>query len=205
MRALGISFEDEVLCFEEDNFERFRAISPAALVPCLRDGERLVWDSLAIAEYLAERHLGVWPKDEDARAWARCAAAEMHGGFGPLRNQCPMNVGVRARLRHIDEGLQRNINRIDELFNEGIKRFGGPWLAGADLTAVDAFYAPVAYRIRTYGLDVSEVAMAWVEHVITHPQMLAWEQVALSETYREVAQETELAATADILDDHRTG
>lgn len=203
MRALGIPFTDEVLCFEEDNFERFRQFSPAALVPCLKHGERTVWDSLAIAEYLAERHAGVWPTDEDTRAWARCATAEMHGGFGPLRAQCPLNVGVRAKLRRIDNTLQRNISRIDELFTEGLNRFGGPWLAGSDFSAVDAFYAPVAYRIRTYNLTVGESATAWVKKIIAHPDMLVWEAAALSETHRELDQETELAASAEIIADHR--
>ena len=112
MQARDIPFADEILYFEEENYERFRAFAPNGQVPCLKDGDRTIWDSLAIAEYLAERNPGCWPTDDDARAWARSATAEMHGGFAWLRNICPMNVGVRATLHQIETPLQRNIDRI---------------------------------------------------------------------------------------------
>ena len=151
--------------------ERFREFAPNAQVPCLKDGSRgsgasTIWDSLAIIEYLAERHEGCWPEDGKARMWARCATAEMHGGFSALRNQCPMNVGVRARLHKIDKPLQRDIDRIGELFAQGLEQFGGPWLAGSTFSAVDAFYAPVAYRTRTFDLDIGPAGRQWVEHIL---------------------------------------
>src|SRR5690606_10101576 len=115
--------------------------------------------------YLAERHPGVWPEDGEARAFAQCVAAEMHGGFGALRNDCTMNVGVRVKPKPMSPALERNVARVRELLEEGLERFGGPWLAGAEFTAADAFYAPVAFRIRTYGLDVGK-GRAWVERVL---------------------------------------
>lgn len=208
MRALDIPFGDEIIYFEDDNYERFRAFAPNAQVPCLKhkdlkDGDLTIWDSLAIMEYLAERHQGVWPADEKARTWARCAAAEMHGGFAPLRNICPMNVGVRAKLHQVDLPLQRNLDRIGELFAEGLDSFGGTWLAGDSFTAVDAFYAPVAYRVRTFDLDIGAKGRAWVDHIIAHPAMEAWEAEALAETQREIGHEQDVADVAIVTDDFR--
>ncbi len=203
MKALNIPFENEIIYFEEDNYERFRAFAPNAQVPCLKDDDRTIWDSLAIMEYLAERHEGVWPEDEKARTWARCAAAEMHGGFAPLRNQCPMNIGVRAKLHAVDLPLQRNLDRIGELFAQGLDSFGGPWLAGDSFSAVDAFYAPVAYRVRTFDLDVGEKGRGWVDHIIAHRAMQAWETEALAEPHREIGHEEEIAETATVTEDFR--
>ena len=210
MKALDIPFVDEIVCFEEENYDRFRAFAPNGQVPCLKhdrgSGNILtVWDSLGIAEYLAERHPGCWPEDGEARTWARCAAAEMHGGFGPLRNICPMNVGVRATLHRIEMPLQRNIDRIGELFAEGIERFGGPWLAGERFTIVDAFYAPVAYRVRSFGLDIGTAGQAWVERILAHPAMLEWERQALAEPYREIGHESEMAEAATVPAEYRAG
>ncbi len=205
MKALGIGFEDRLEPFAKpDNYEDFRRFSPTGQVPVLIDGARVVADSLAIALYLAERHPGVWPEDGEARVFAQGAVAEMHGGFGHLRNDCTMNVGVRVTPKPMSEGLRRNIERVREIFETGLSRFGGPWLAGAEFSAVDAFYAPVAFRIRTYGLDVGN-GQAWVDLVLTHPAMLEWEAAALAETWREASHEEELAAAGVITADYRTG
>ena len=126
----------------------------------------------------------------------------MHGGFGHLRNDCTMNVGVRVQPKPMSEGLMRNVRRVREIFEEGLERFGGPWLAGAQFSAVDAFFAPVAFRIRTYGLDVGK-GQIWVEHVLAHPAMLDWEAQALAETWREESHEAELAAAGIITADYR--
>ncbi len=203
LRALGIAFEDRIERFTApDNFDAFRAFSPTGQVPVLIDGDRTLWDSLGIALYLAERHEGVWPTDEAARAFAQCAVAEMHGGFSALRNDCTMNVGVRVTTRAHWPALTRNIARVRELFEHGLDTFGGPWLAGAAFTALDAFYAPVAFRIRTYGLDVGR-GQAWVDRVIAHPAMQEWEAAALAETWREASHEAELAAAGTITADYR--
>src|SRR5690606_22390038 len=154
MRALSISFEEKLIQFPGgDSYDFFRRVSPNGRVPCLVDGDTPVWDSLAIVEYLAERHASVWASDTRARAWSRSAAAEMHSSFGALRNICGMNCGIRVALRERPPALERDLARIGELWNEGLSRFGGPFLAGGGVTAVDAFYAPVVFRAQTYGLE----------------------------------------------------
>ena len=204
MKALGIAFEDRVEPFAAPSNPQFLSFSPTAKVPVLMDGARTVHDSLAIALYLAERHDGVWPADHDARAWAMSAVAEMHSGFGVLRNDCTMNVGVRVRPKPMSDALKADVARIAALFAEGLQRFGGPWLAGAAFTVADAFFAPVAYRIRTYGLDVG-AGQAWVDRIIAHPAMQQWEAEALAEPWREAAHEAELHACGDVLSDYRHG
>ena len=209
LKALEVPFEDRTELFElPDNYDVFRSFSPTGQVPVLIDGERTVWDSLGIVLYLAERHAGVWPSDEAARAFAQCAVAEMHGGFGALRGQCTMNVGVRVAKGTHDAALARNVARLRELFEEGLARFGGPFLAGAEFTALDAFYAPVAFRVRTYALDVGPSVgggQAWVDHILAHPAMLEWEAAALLEPWREVTHEDELLASGSVIEDLRQG
>ncbi|CDO37424.1 MULTISPECIES: glutathione S-transferase family protein [Novosphingobium] len=203
MKALGIAFEDRIEPFTRPvNFDEFRSFSPTGQVPALIDGERTVWDSLGITLYLADRHPGIWPQDEAARAFAQSIVAEMHGGFAALRNDCTMNVGVRVRPRPMSEALRRNVERLREMFEQALARFGGPWLAGPDFTAADAFYAPVAFRIRTYGLDVGG-GQAWVDHVLDHPAMRQWEAEALTEAWREEGHEAELAECGEIVADYR--
>jgi glutathione S-transferase len=150
MRERRIAFREHPVAFgDESNWQSYRKISPSGKVPCLVDGDTVVWDSLAIAEYLAERHQGVWPADAGARAWARSAAAEMHSGFSELRNHCSMSCGIRIRLNETPPALERDIARLNTLWNDGLRRFGGSYLAGSEFSAADAFYAPVAFRIQT--------------------------------------------------------
>lgn len=204
MTALEIAFEDRIEPFLAPvNYDAFRAFSPTGQVPVLIDGTRTVWDSLGIILYLAERHDGVWPTGEEARAWAMCAVTEMHGGFSALRNERTMNIGVRVDAAPGSAALDRDVARVTELWAEGLDRFGGPWLAGADFTAVDAFYAPVAFRVRTYGIDVGPAGLAWVERIIAHPAMRDWEATALAETWREESHEADLAACGSITADFR--
>ncbi|MET4897442.1 glutathione S-transferase family protein [Sphingomonadaceae bacterium jetA1] len=206
MKALGIPFADRIEPFEAaENYAAFRAFSPTGQVPVLLDGERTVWDSLGIALYLAERHPGVWPTDEAARAWAMCAVTEMHGGFGALRAARTMNVGVRVEARGASPALLRDVARLAELWAEGLGRFGGPWLAGDDFSAVDAFYAPVAFRVRTYGIDVGTAGAAWVAAILAHPAVRDWEAQALAETWREAGHEAELLDCGRVTADHRAG
>ena len=204
MTELGIEFEEQFQPFEsEDNFEKFRTFSPTGKVPCLTDGETVVWDSLAIAEYLAERHPGTWPEDGAARTFARCAAAEMHSGFPDLRNICPMNCAITVEMAGIPDGLQRDINRIDELFSEGLAIFGGGFLAGDKFTAVDAFYCPVAYRFRSYQLPLSEVAGEYCDRLLKVAAMQAWDAAAIQESWREVSHEEEAGAAGKVVADRR--
>jgi glutathione S-transferase len=204
MTALGISFEDRLEPFAAaTNYAAFRSFSPTGQVPALIDGERTVWDSLGIILYLADRHPGVWPADEAARAFAQSATAEMHSGFTTLRNDCTMNIGVRVEPHLPSPALNKDISRLRELWEQGLDRFGGPFLAGKTFTVIDAFYAPVAFRVRTYGLDVGPVAQAWVDHILAHPAMQQWEQEALAETWREDSHEAEMGAAGRIIEDYR--
>jgi glutathione S-transferase len=180
-----IPFEERQVALQEDSsWDAFRSFAPNGKVPCLRDGDTVVWDSLAIVEYLAERHPGVWPDDAKARAWARCAVAEMHSGFTALRGTCPMNCGVRVELHRIDPPLQRDLSRLAELWNEGLARFGGPFLAGAAFGAADAFFAPVAWRILSYGLPLDDASLAYAQRLRELPGMRRWYVAAMAETVR---------------------
>jgi glutathione S-transferase len=207
MQAIDIPFEERVMPFDPGGYgashDTFRIFSPSGLVPCLHDDETVIWESLGIVEYLAERHTGVWPTTPRSRAWARSATAEMHAGFGALRNTCTMNIGLRIRLHETPPALVRDIARLDELWTEGLTRFGGPFLAGEDFTAVDAFYAPVAFRIRTYGLTLSHAPAAYGARLLTLPAMQRWEADALAETWREPGHEEEARAVGEILEDRR--
>ena len=188
---------------ESINYAAFRNFSPTGQVPALIDGDRTVWDSLGVTLYLADRHPAVWPQEESARAFAQSAVAEMHSGFATLRNECPMNVGVRVERDLPSPQLNRDIARLSELWGEGLKRFGGPFLAGPAFTAIDAFYAPVAFRVRTYDLNVGPVARGWVDHMLALPAMQEWEAAALAETWREESHEADVGAAGRIIADHR--
>lgn len=204
LRTLGIAFDEDMQVFAPvSNREAFRAFAPNGTVPCLHDGSTVVWDSLAIIEYLAERHPGIWPADPAARAWARCAAAEMHGGFSTLRNQCGMSVGVRVRLHAISPALAQDIARIDELWCDGLQRFGGPFLAGPAFSAVDAFFTPVAFRVRGYDLALSAPAQDYAARLLALSAMREWETAALAETSREPGHEAEVLAAGEIIEDRR--
>ena len=204
MRELNIPFQEELRPFSDgSNWDAFRTFSPSGKVPCLVDGQTAVWDSLAIVEYLAEKHSGVWPQAPAARAWARSAAAEMHSGFGVLRDRCTMNCGLRVRLRELPAALNKDIERIDELWREGLQRFGGPFLAGSAFTAVDAFFAPVAFRVQTYKLDLSEAARTYASRLLQLPSMQSWYEDALVEPWREVGHEEEVRQTGEVERDFR--
>jgi glutathione S-transferase len=160
-----------------------RAFSPSARVPCLHDGDTVVWDSLAIAEYLAERHPGMWPLDPVARAFARSASAEMHSGFGHLRNEMSMCIKERVDVRPWSPGLAADIARVTEIWSEARRRFasGGPYLTGA-FGIADAFYAPVAFRFRTYMVAPDGAAGAYLDALTAHPWVKEWETAARAET-----------------------
>lgn len=204
MTELSIPFEEEVSPFKEgSNWEEFREFSPSGLVPCLVDGLRKIWDSFAIAEYLAERHEGVWPEHDEPRAWARCASSEMHSGFSALRDICPMNCGVRVELQSAPSSLGKDLARIDELWNEGFSQFGGPFLSGQHFTAVDAFFVPVAFRIRSYDLGLSKPAIEYANMLLALDSAKAWEKAALLESWREPGHEKDTTKYGRIVEDNR--
>ena len=160
-----------------------RTFSPSARVPCLHDGDTVVWDSLAIAEYLAERHPGMWPNDAATRAWARSVASEMHAGFSALRNDMTMCIRESVDVRPWSSTLAGDIERVSEIWNEGRRRFsdGGAYLCGA-FSLADAFYAPVAFRFRTYAVAPDGAAGDYLRDLLAHPLLREWEDAALKET-----------------------
>ncbi|MEQ1571868.1 MAG: glutathione S-transferase family protein [Myxococcota bacterium] len=197
MRELAIPFEERLVPFGSN----FRAFSPSGLVPCLHDGPIRVWDSLAIALYLGERHPGVWPTDPVARAWATSAAAEMHSGFTALRSRCSMNCGIRAT---IDPGpVRADLDRLSELWSASLDQFGGPFLAGPTFGAVDAFFAPVAFRIQTYGLQLDPASLAYAARLRALPSMSQWYRDALAETERDERHDAESRAVSNWTEDLR--
>lgn len=203
MRKLGIPFLEQLTPFGAPG--SFRSFSPSGRVPCLVDGERVIWDSLAIIEELAEQFPQVWPADTTARAWARSAAAEMHSGFSALRNGCPMNCGLRVRIDPWPAAVLADLARIDELWNDGFNRFGGPFLAGNKFTAVDAFFAPVAFRVQTFTPQLSERSMSYVKLLLELPAMQEWYADGLAEVWRDEAHDEEIRESGTVLADLRQG
>jgi glutathione S-transferase len=164
------------------------AHSPSRLVPALKDGELVIWDSLAICEYLHEKlpQAKLWPDDSTRRALGRSAAAEMHSGFASLRGECPMDLTLRIAA-DLTEATAGNIRRIVELWSGLRGRFGkdGPYLLG-DWSIADAFFTPVATRFRSYGVRLSDygdqgAAGAYCEALLQTPEFKAWEAAALAE------------------------
>ena len=204
MRTLDIPFEEKLHVFGPGFKAKETGSSPSGKVPCLHHDARIVWDSLAIAEYLAERHPGVWSANDDARAWARCAAAEMHSGFQALRNECSMNCGVRVTLKQHSAALRAELARIAELWGEGLQRFGGPFLAGKGFGAVDAFFCPVAFRVQGYGLEMPAPAAAYVKRLLALDSMKDWYRAALAEPWRDQPHEDEIAQVGRVTQDLRS-
>ncbi len=188
----GIPFQEIMVRF--DGFapgSPFRktmdALSPVGKVPVLVDGALVVWDSLAIAEYLAEQFPDkqLWPAEAAARARARSICAEMHSGFAPLRTACPMNI--EAQLHAVGQliwrdkpAVRQDVARIEAMWTELLDRHGGPLLFGA-FSIADAYFAPVCMRIKTYGLPVSAPVAAYIERVCALPGVQAWIDAALAE------------------------
>jgi glutathione S-transferase len=204
MTELRIDFAERLVPFgAHQGPEGFARFSPTGRVPVLREDELTVWDSLAIVDHLAEARPDVWPADRAARAWARSATAEMHAGFARVRDVCSMNCGIRVALHPQDAAFDAEWARIDALWCEGPRRFGGPFLAGERFSAVDAFYAPVAFRVQTYSPPLSAAAMAYARTLLALPGMQAWYAAALAETGRDEPHEAEARAAGRWLHDLR--
>ncbi len=202
MRELGLPFEEKLLRFDSfkagSAFARAVArLGAAGKVPVLvddgpgddgpGDDGRVVWDTLAITETLHEKFpaAGVWPADPKARARARSLCAEMHSGFGALRSACPMNIEASlpktgARIWAEQQGVRKDVQRIEQLFADALAASGGPMLFGA-FSAADAFFAPVCMRLRTYALPVGETTRAYVERLVARPGVAHWINAALGE------------------------
>jgi glutathione S-transferase len=187
MKAAGIAFAEQVISLDAADFkERVRKISGTGKVPALADGETLVWESLAILEYLAEKFpdARLWPAEPDARAHARSVAAEMHAGFIPLRRHYPMNVRRPVQRREPTPEAAENIGRIVAMWTDCRARFGdgGAFLFGG-FGAADAMYAPVVSRFHTYGIEVGPVAQAYMAAVMGLPAWAEWCAAARQEPW----------------------
>lgn len=185
LRHFGIPFEDEVLQLSGPGWrEAIAARSPTGKVPLLIDGELAVPETIAIIEYLADRFpdRAIWPADCERRALARAAAAEMHAGFTALRTHAPMNLRAAHPGKVDPEAVRKDLHRLEALWGGLLARSDGPYLFG-EFTAADAMYAPVATRLRTYDLPVSDVAGRYVEAIYALPAFQEWLGLALQEAW----------------------
>jgi glutathione S-transferase len=204
LHMLDMPFEEVLVPFVGGGPQpAFHAFSPTGKVPCLEVEGVTVWESLAIVETLAERDAAVWPESWKARAWARAASAEMHAGFSLVRSCCSMSCGQRVALNDPPPALGEEWKRMDALWCEGLDRFGGPFLAGDRFSAVDAFFAPVAFRILTYAPVLSVPALEYAQRLRRLEPMRWWYEAALAEPWRDVDHEREIAAVGTVLEDFR--
>ena len=188
MRAFDIPFEETVIPLDlPETGTRIRAISGAGRVPVLVDGEIVVWDSLAIIEYLGGKFSdqAIWPADIAGRAHARAISAEMHAGFEALRRACPMNLGKRYARADRGPAVIADVARIETIWREARERFAsgdGPFLYGA-FSAADAMYAPVVTRLDTYDFEVSNDSRVYMQAVLEHPAFRDWRSAGLQEEW----------------------
>ena len=192
LKQAGIDFEEVVVRFDSfDTQSAFKqtinAVTPVGKVPALVDDTLVVWDSLAIAEYLADQfpEKNLWPADRAARARARSVCAEMHSGFGALRSACPMNI--EAHLPEIGQliwrdkpGVMADVQRLVAMWSALLESHGGPMLFG-HFTIADAYFAPVCTRLQTYALPVPALIAAYISRVLALPGVKAWVDAALLE------------------------
>lgn len=192
LKQAGIDFEEVVVRFDsfdaQSVFKKtITAVTPVGKVPALVDDTLVVWDSLAIAEYLAEQFPAnnLWPADRTVRARARSVSAEMHSGFGALRAACPMNI--EAHLHDVGQliwrdkpGVRADVQRLVTMWSELLAAHGGPMLFG-DFSIADAFFAPICTRLQTYALPVPESITAYIHRVLALPGVKAWVDAALLE------------------------
>ncbi|MHB8346267.1 MAG: glutathione S-transferase family protein [Acidiferrobacterales bacterium] len=186
MKQFGIPFEEQRIALYTDSAKQeILQHSPSGKVPVLKDGGLIIWDSLAICEYLAERYpdKGLWPEDAGARAFARSVSAEMHSGFAELRSNMTLNCRGSFPGKGRTPGVTAEIGRITGIWNECRHRFGagGPMLFGR-FTIADAMYAPVALRFITYVVETDPVAAAYVQTIAAMPAVRAWCESARAET-----------------------
>lgn len=184
MRHFQIPFKEILIKLDmEDTTTNIRKYSAASRVPVLQDGDLVLWESLAIMEYLNERfpEKRMYPADPKLRALARAYANEMHAGFGPLRQH--LSFHAKRRLTNFDSSVAKgDIERIQSIFGECLKRSGGPFLFG-EFSLVDAMYAPVVGRFQTYGVPVNDMSRGYCERVLGLPAMRDWYAGAEAEDF----------------------
>jgi glutathione S-transferase len=185
LRACNIPFEEIFvpLYTGAADKQKILDVSPAGKVPILIDDDVTIWDSLAIIEYIAERfpEKRLWPEHPAHRAHARSISAEMHSGFAALRNECGMNLHRPVRAIELSADARANIARVQEIWAECQKRYGGPFLFGA-FGAADAMFAPVVHRLRTYAIAVTKETQAYMDTMMALPAFAEWTRDGLAET-----------------------
>jgi len=189
LKRTGAPFTETLIQLRQENERsaaQILAHSPSGLVPALKDGDVTIWDSLAICEYLAEKfpQAALWPADPVDRALARSAAAEMHSGFAALRSECPMALDAPSQTAELSEATLQNVRRILGLWSQLLTRSGGPFLVGG-WSIADAFYTPVAVRLRDYGIQpadhgASDAVAAYGARLLNTAEFLEWEKAARS-------------------------
>jgi glutathione S-transferase len=183
-RMAGLAFEEQRIDHDDpDARQELLLLSPSVLVPRLTHEGAKVWDTLAIAEYLAEikPKAGLFPKDRVARAHCRSVSGEMHSGFYNLRSALPMNLKARHKAFKIFSGARPDVERVKEIWTECLDAHGGPWLFGSEPTVADAMYAPVCTRFRTYAIELEPAHQAYCETVFAWPLLQEWTEGALAE------------------------
>lgn len=191
MKHMGLEFQEVLIPLDTaETREQIDRFGPSGRVPVLRQGALCVWDSLAICEYVAELSGNGWPQAREARAVARAVSAEMHSGFSTLRSLWPMNARARNRRTAVPTGLEADIERIDEIWNDCRGRFGGagPWLFG-EYSVADAMYAPTVLRFNTYGARISQTARWYMASVLEDAPLQEWLQAAKQEPWTIAAEE----------------
>jgi glutathione S-transferase len=180
----GLDVEEQVISIDDPaNRAELLLLAPSVLVPRLTQNGVSVWDTLAIAEYLAELYpeAGMLPADTAARAHCRSISGEIHSGFYNLRSALPMNLKAQHSNFKIFAGAQPDIDRVQTIFKECIERWGGPFLYGAKPTIADAMYAPVCSRFITYNVPLAEASKAYCQTILNWPPMAAWIEAAKAE------------------------
>lgn len=178
MRLTGTDFSTQIIALDQHNTNaEILKISPSGKVPVLKHGKQIIWDTLAIAEYLAELYpqKNLWPKNSGDRAWARSISSEMHVGFSELRNYLPMSIKARHINHSIPQFAANDIKRIVDIWSECRNKFNssGSFLFG-DFTIADAMFAPVATRFITYDVQLPEIAIQYVNNIMKWPGMREW-------------------------------
>lgn len=188
MEATGAAFDEVmILLGRPDTPTEIAKHSPNGLVPALRDGDLVIWDSLAIAEYLAEKfpEAGLWPSDPQVRAIARSVVAEMHSGYTAVRGNMPMNIRASYPDAGRGPGVEKDVQRITSVWESCRRDFGeGGDLLFGGFTIADAFFAPIISRFRTYGVEVTGVAATYMNAVWALPAMRDWVAKAEAEEWK---------------------
>lgn len=192
LKQAGIAFEEVMVRFDAfdaaSTFKRtVHEVTPTGKVPVLLDGSLVIWDTLAIAEYLAEQYPAkqLWPADRASRARARSVCAEMHAGFQALRSHCPMNIEASlpeagALIWRDQAAVRQDIERLSEMWTGLLNEHGGPLLFG-EFSIADAYFAPLCTRLKTYALPLPAALTAYVERVLALPGVQAWLEAARAE------------------------